>query len=135
MSDVEITREMMEAVAYAQLYREDPVLALQKLNGGKRISNKEMDAIYKGILKHPEFPQVKAEAIQLESLTTIEDNIDTIQLNYNRLLKKAQAEGKYEVVLRILDKIKQLRAIENEQMRFEIKITVEEPRGANEQKG
>ena len=45
---------------------------------------------------------------------TVDDNIDTIQLNYNKLLRKAQAEGKYEVVLRVLDKIKQLKAIENE---------------------
>lgn len=128
MSDIEITKEMMEAVAYAQLYREDPILALQKINGGKRIANKEMDAMYRAILKHPDFPQVKEDAIKLESLTTVDDNIDTIQLNYNRLLKKAQAEGKYEVVLRVLDKIKQLKAIENEQMKFEIKITVDEPK-------
>lgn len=127
MADIEITREMMEAVAYAQLYREDPILALQKINGGKRISNRDMDTILKGILKHPDFPKVKKEAIELETLTTVDDTIDTIQLNYNRLLKKAQAEGKYEVVLRVLDKIKQLKAIDNEQMKFEIKITVDKP--------
>lgn len=127
MADIEITREMMEAVAYAQLYREDPILALQKINGGKRISNRDMDTILKNILRHPDFAQVKKEAIELETLTTVDDTIDTIQLNYNRLLKKAQAEGKYEVVLRVLDKIKQLKAIDNEQMKFEIKITVDKP--------
>lgn len=130
MADIEITREMMEAVAYAQLYREEPVLALQKVNavGNKKVSNREMEAIYREILKHPDFQQVKKEAIELETLTNVDDTIDTIQLNYNRLLKKAQAEGKYEVVVRILDKIRQLKAIDNEQMKFEIKITVEEPK-------
>ncbi|MCM1324173.1 MAG: hypothetical protein NC218_08420 [Acetobacter sp.] len=129
MADIEITKEMMEAVAYAQLYREDPILALQKANtSAKRIANREMDAIYREILRHPDFKKVKEDAIALETLTNVDDNIDTIQLNYNRLLKKAQAEGKYEVVVRILDKIRQLKAIENEQMKFEIVIKVEEPK-------
>lgn len=130
MADIIITREMMEAVAYAQLYREEPILALQKVNavGNKKISNREMENVYREILKHPDFPQVKKEAIELETLTNVDDTIDTIQLNYNRLLKKAQAEGKYEVVVRILDKIRQLKAIDNEQMKFEIRITVEEPK-------
>ena len=133
MADIEVTREMMEAVAYAQLYREDEILALQKLNGGKRIANAEMKAVYKAIIQHPDFKQVKQDAIALECLTTVDDNIDTIQLNYNKLLRKAQAEGKYEVVLRVLDKIKQLKAIENEQMKFEIKITVDKPKDATKQ--
>ena len=133
MADIEVTREMMEAVAYAQLYREDEILALQKLNGGKRIANAEMKAVYKAIIQHPDFQQVKQDAIALECLTTVDDNIDTIQLNYNKLLRKAQAEGKYEVVLRVLDKIKQLKAIENEQMKFEIKITVDKPKDAAKQ--
>lgn len=133
MADIEVTREMMEAVAYAQLYREDEILALQKLNGGKRIANAEMKSVYKAIIQHPDFQQVKQDAIALECLTTVDDNIDTIQLNYNKLLRKAQAEGKYEVVLRVLDKIKQLKAIENEQMKFEIKITVDKPKDATKQ--
>ena len=48
-------------------------------------------------------------------------------LFYNKLLKDAQRESKYEVAARILKEIRELKAIENEQMRFEIVITVKQP--------
>ena len=52
-------------------------------------------------------------------------------LFYNKLLKDAQREGKYEVAARILKEIKELKAIDNEQMRFEIIITVKRPEDTN----
>ena len=44
---VEITDEMKEAVALAVLYREDPILALRKVDScPKKISNNDINFIY-----------------------------------------------------------------------------------------
>lgn len=126
MSDIEITREMMEAVVMAQLYREDIVTVLRKFFG--KITNAEVEEIYKEILQHPDFPKVKEELVKLESTTLIDEDVNTILLYYNKLLKEAQKEKRYEVIIRILKEIKQIKAIEDEQMKFEVVITVEEPK-------
>ena len=60
-------------------------------------------------------------------MSLVEDDVDTMMLFYNKLLKDAQRESKYEVAARILKEIRELKAIENEQMRFEIVITVKQP--------
>lgn len=124
--DIEITDEMIEAVALSQLYREDPILALRKVVKEK-LSQADMTKLYKDILKHPRFNEVKQDAIKLEEATLIDDNVDTIMLYYNKLLRDAQFEKKYEVAARILGEIRKLKAIENEQMKFEIVIKVEKP--------
>lgn len=124
--DIEITPELMEAVALALLYREDAVLAIRKIISEK-LNNSEIVELYKRIKNHPDFDRIKQDTIQAETLTLIDDNVDTIMLYYNKLLKQAQFEGKYEVVTRILKEIRQLKAIENEQMKFEISIKVYEP--------
>lgn len=126
MSDIEITREMMEAVVMAQLYRDDIVTVLRKFFG--KITNAEVEEIYKEILQHPDFPRVKEELVKLESTTLIDEDVNTILLYYNKLLKEAQKEKRYEVIIRILKEIKQIKAIEDEQMKFEVVITVEEPK-------
>lgn len=126
MPDIEITREMMEAVVMAQLYREDIVTVLRKFFG--KITNAEVEEIYKEILQHPDFPKVKEELVKLESTTLIDEDVNTILLYYNKLLKEAQKEKRYEVIIRILKEIKQIKAIEDEQMKFEVVITVEEPK-------
>lgn len=126
MPDIEITREMMEAVVMAQLYREDIVTVLRKFFG--KITNAEVEEIYKEILQHPDFPRVKEELVKLESTTLIDEDVNTILLYYNKLLKEAQKEKRYEVIIRILKEIKQIKAIEDEQMKFEVVITVEEPK-------
>lgn len=124
--DVEITRELLEAVAMAQLYREDPIIAIRQ-NISEKLNNSEMNILYKRILQQDNFQEIKADAIKLETETLVDDNVDTIMLYYNKLLKQAQFEKKYEVVTRILKEIRQLKAIENEQMKFEIVIKVEKP--------
>ena len=48
-------------------------------------------------------------------------------LFYNKLLKEAQQEKKYEVAARILGEIRKLKAIDDAEQKFEIIITVKEP--------
>lgn len=125
LEDIEITKEIMETVALAQLYRDDPILALRKIIKEKATES-EMKTFYKRVLQHPDFNTVKSDAVMLESATLIDENTDTLQLYYNKLLKQAQFEKKYEVVTRILKEIRQLKAIDNEQSKFEIIIKLDE---------
>lgn len=124
---IEITREMLEAVSKALIYRDEPKNELRKLGCFRKMTDSQMNELCKTILKHPDFKKVKQEAIETEELTLIDDNIDTIMLYYNKLLQDAQKEKKYEVVTRILGEIRKLKAIENEEGRFEIIITVKKP--------
>ena len=126
VNDIEITDAMIDAVVSAQLYREDYVDNLRKA-GIPKISNLEVQQLYKRILDLPDFDEKKKAAIDLQKMSLVEDDVDTMMLFYNKLLKDAQREGKYEVAARILKEIRELKAIENEQMRFEIIITVREP--------
>ena len=125
MSSFEITRELMEAVVMAQLYREDMIKTIGKVVG--KITNKEAKALYKEVLQHPDFATIKADLLKVEEATLIDEDSDTIMLYYNKLLRDAQFEKKYEVILRILKEIKQMKAIEDDQTKFEIVITVEKP--------
>ena len=126
VNDIEITDAMIDAVVSAQLYREDYVDNLRKA-GIPKISNLEVQQLYKRILDLPDFNEKKKAAIDLQKMSLVEDDVDTMMLFYNKLLKDAQREGKYEVAARILKEIRELKAIENEQMRFEIVITVKQP--------
>lgn len=118
IDDIEITREMLEAVAEAQLYREDAEIALKSFV--KKITSKQLKALYRKILQHPDLPKIKEEFLKVEELSLVDDDVNTIQLIYNKLLKKAQFDGKYDVVAKILDKIRQLKAIDNNEMEFKI---------------
>lgn len=122
--DIEITEEMMEAVALALLYREDAGLALRKVCS-KKLSNKEMDQLIQKIKEHPDFIRKKEDVQRVEELGLIDDNLNTIMLQYNRMLQKAQFENKFDVAARILKEIRMIKAIDNEQMKFEIVIKVE----------
>lgn len=126
VNDIEITSAMIDAVVSAQLYREDPIDNLRKA-GIPKISNLEVQELYKRIIALPDFNEKKQNAINLQKMSLVDDDVDTMMLFYNKLLKDAQREGKYEVAARILKEIRELKAIENEQMRFEIIITVREP--------
>ena len=130
VNDIEITDSMIDAVVSAQLYREDPIDNLRKA-GIPKITNLEVQALYKRIIESPDFNEKKKAAIDLQKMSLVEDDVDTIMLFYNKLLKDAQREGKYEVAARILKEIKELKAIDNEQMRFEIIITVKRPEDTN----
>lgn len=116
---------MMEAVAEAQLYREDVLVALKKFVG--KLGSKEIYELYQQILQHPDFQAIKKEIKALEELTLVDEDVNTILLYYNKLLRKAQFEGKYDVIVRILKEIRQIKAIEDEQMQFEVVIKVEQP--------
>lgn len=126
VNDIEITDAMIDAVVSAQLYREDYVENLRK-SGIPKISNLEVQQLYKRIIDLPDFNEKKKAVIDLQKMSLVEDDVDTMMLFYNKLLKDAQREGKYEVAARILKEIRELKSIENEQMRFEVVITVKQP--------
>lgn len=130
VNDIEITDSMIDAVVSAQLYREDVIDNLRKA-GIPKITNIEVQALYKRIVESPDFNEKKKNAINLQKMSLVEDDVDTMMLFYNKLLKDAQREGKYEVAARILKEIRELKAIENEQMRFEVIITVKKPEDTN----
>lgn len=127
MKDLSITREMIEAVVLAQLYREDPAVRLRNAVTGKYTSA-EFNKIYHDILSHPEFGKIKDEIIQTEKLTCVEDDSETVMLIYNKLLRDAQKEKKYEVAARILSEIRKLKAIDDAEQKFEVIITVKPPK-------
>lgn len=129
-NELQITEEMLEKVALAQLYRDDPILELRKVISSK-LTSKEMDALYKRILKDPRFEATKKDAIKLEEATLIDDDSNTIMLYYNKLLRDAQQEKKYEVAARILGEIRKLKAIDNEQTKFEIVFKLREKDGTD----
>lgn len=126
INNIEITDAMIDAVVSAQLYREDPIDNLRKA-GIPKISNLEVQALYKRIIELPDFQEKKNANLELQKMSLINDDVDTMMLFYNKLLKDAQREGKYEVAARILKEIRELKSIENEQMRFEVIITVDNP--------
>lgn len=125
---VEITDEMKEAVALAILYREDPILALRKVDScPKKISNRDLNLIYNKIRNAPDFEELKNSIKGVEAHTLVEDDMDTIMLMYNKMLRDATAEKKYDVIIRILKEIRQIKAIEDEQTKFEIVIRILTP--------
>ena len=129
-NELQITEEMLEKVALAQLYRDDPILELRKVISSK-LTSKEMEALYKRILKDPRFEATKKDAIKLEEATLIDDDSNTIMLYYNKLLRDAQQEKKYEVAARILGEIRKLKAIDNEQTKFEIVFKLRQKDGTD----
>lgn len=133
MKDLSITREMIEAVVLAQLYREDPAVRLKNAVTGKYTSA-EFNKIYHDILSHPDFSKIKDEIIQTEKLTCVEDDSETVMLIYNKLLRDAQKEKKYEVAARILSEIRKLKAIDDAEQKFEVIITVKPPKAVEPDK-
>lgn len=124
----EVTIEMYEALVESSLYGEDAELALKKIVpkswtvGDTRAAIRYMQA------NKDKLNEIKQEIVQIEKASLIEQDQDTIMLMYKKLIEKAQKEGKYEVVTRILREIRQMKAIENEQMKFEVVIKVEKPK-------
>ena len=127
MKDFNITREMIEAVVLAQLYREEPSDRLRQVATGKMTFD-ELNQLYHDILVHPDYAQIKQETIDLEKKTSIEDDPDTMLLIYNKMVRDTQAQGKYEVATRILSEIRKLKAIDNAEQKFEVIITVKPPK-------
>ena len=128
IDNVEITDEMKEAVALAVLYREDPILALRKVDScPKKISNHDINLIYNKIRNASDFEELKNSIKGVETHTLVKDDMDTIMLMYNKMLREAMAEKKYDVIIRILKEIRQIKAIEDEQTKFEVVIRVLTP--------
>ena len=126
--DIEITYEMMEAVAMAQLYRRDELNELRKVvSGSKKLTNDELKKLHKQVLLHPDFEIVKQDTVKVETCTLVDDNVDTITLMYNELLRDARFEKKYEVIIRILKELQKLKSISDEETKFEIIIDVKKP--------
>ena len=125
VDSIEITREMIEAVALAQLYRDDPVVALRTVAAGYKLTARELDDLYRKVLTSKDYAEIKEETLQIEKSTLVDDDIDTVMLQYNRLLEEAREEKKYEVAARILKEIKQLKAIEDDENKFEITFVIE----------
>lgn len=125
MNKIEITTEIMETVAQALLYRDDVTFALKKIvPKGSMIA--DINDLYRRVLAEPKFKQIKEDFVKLEEATLIDDNLNTILLQYNRMLKDAQMERKYEVAARILKEIREIKSIESEHMKFEIKFEIDD---------
>ena len=131
---IEITHEMLEAVAMASLYKEEATEALRQVLAGKKITHAELMSIYQNVLRHPDYRAVLEDIKNIESQTLVDEDMNTIMLQYNKLLKKAQKEGKFEVAARILKEIREIKAIDNEQMKFEVIIKVKKPNEQEEEK-
>lgn len=124
----EVTSEMYEALIEANLYGEDASLALKKIVPKSWTVEDTKHAIRYMLSQKEKMAEVKQTLVDLEKASLIDHDQDTIMLMYKNLIEKAQKEGKYEVVTRILREIRQMKAIENEQMKFEVIITVKKPK-------
>ena len=118
---MEITREMMEAVALSLLYNEREDTRLRQVIQ-KKMSSKEMEQLIKDIKLHPDFKDIKEDIVKIESAGLIDDNMDTILLQYNKMLQNAMFECKYDIAIRILKEIKQIKSIDNTENEFKITI-------------
>lgn len=118
---MEITREMMEAVALSLLYNEREDTRLRQIIQ-KKMSSKEMEQLIKDIKLHPDFKDIKEDIVKIESAGLIDDNMDTILLQYNKMLQDATFEKKYDIAMRILKEIKQIKSIDNTENEFKITI-------------
>lgn len=125
----DLTEEMYETVVKANLYGLDASLELKKIVPKSWTVNDTKQAIRYMQKQKDRMSEVKASFIELEKVSLIDHDQDTIMLMYKHLIEQAQEEGKFEVVTRILREIRQMKAIENEQMKFEIVIKVEKPEG------
>lgn len=118
---MEITREMMEAVALSLLYNEREDARLRQVIQ-KKMSSKDIEQLIKDIKLHPDFKTIKDDIVKIESAGLIDDNMDTILLQYNKMLQNATFEGKYDIAMRILKEIKQIKSIDNTENEFKITI-------------
>ena len=61
---MEITREMMEAVALSLLYNEREDTRLRQVIS-KKMSSKEMEQLIKDIKLHPDFKDIKEDIVKI----------------------------------------------------------------------
>lgn len=120
---MDIPEELYEVVAEACLYKENVPLAISKYVSKelkKKISGKEVNELYRTILQDEKFKERLKKYQEIEKVTVLDEDQDTIMLMYNRIIRDATRDGKYEVVARVLKEIRQLKAIEDKQMEFKM---------------
>lgn len=114
---IDITDELCYAVAEAVLFRDDIIKAICKV--AKCQTSKAL-RLQNEILNSNKYKEIFEDYKQTIKGTVYEDDQDTILVQYNNLIRKATQEKKYEVVVRILDKIRQLQAIGDKEMEFKM---------------
>lgn len=119
-----IPEELYDAVAEACLYSENVPQAIIKFFGGtKKCSLKEASELHKQILRSPKFKEKMKDYVEVEKAGLFEDDRETILLKLNRIIRDANREGKYDTVVKTLDRIAKMLAIEDKQTEFKITFT------------
>ena len=124
ISKIEITQDMIEDLVTACLYNEDEGTAIRKYID-KKITDSELNSLVRLIKSNPQFEETKKALLDIEKAGLIEEDMGTMILKYNRILKRALKECKYEVAARILKEIRQLKAIDNSENTFKIIFEVQ----------
>lgn len=115
--DIDVTEELCYAVAEAVINRDDIIKTISKTT---KCTNARAVVLQKEVLSSPLYKQIFEDYKNTMKGTVYDDDRDTIMLQYNNLIRKATQEKKYEVVVRILDKIRMLQAIGDKEMEFKM---------------
>lgn len=118
----ELTDELLYAVAEAVINRDNIIKAISKTIG---CTESKAVQLQKEVLSSPRYKEVFEDYKSMLKSTVYEDDADTIMIQYNNLIRKATQEKKYEVVVRIIDKIRQLQAIGDKEMEFKVTFDFE----------
>lgn len=118
----ELTDELLYAVAEAVINRDNIIKAISKTIG---CTESKAVQLQKEVLSSPRYKEVFEDYKAMLKSTVYEDDADTIMIQYNNLIRKATQEKKYEVVVRIIDKIRQLQAIGDKEMEFKVTFDFE----------
>lgn len=125
---LDITDELCYAVAEAVINRDEIVKAIQKTI---KCTTSRAIALQAEILKSAKYKEIFEDYKDTLKNTVYEDDQDTIMIQYNNLIRKATQEKKYEVVVRILDKIRQLQAIGDKEMEFKMTFSFKPTENTN----
>lgn len=118
--DWEVTEALCFAVAEAAYNRRDVIEAIMQSTSCSRTKAFKMqDKITKSDLYKKCFDDYK----NMQEATVFSESKKSMMVHYNELIKQATTQRKYEIVLRILDKIKELQGINNDEMDFNITFT------------
>lgn len=115
--DIDVTEELCYAVAEAVINRDDIIKTITKTT---KCTNARAVVLQKEVLNSALYKQIFEDYKNTIKSTVYDDDRDTIMLQYNNLIRKATQEKKYEVVVRILDKIRMLQAIGDKEMEFKM---------------
>ena len=117
----EFDSELYYIVAEACLYAENVPQAIMKYyKGSKRCTLQEAQEIHKKILRDPKFKEKLKDYVAIEKAGLFEDDRETILLKLNRIIRDASREGKYDTVVKTLDRIAKMLSIEDKQMDFKL---------------